>query len=229
MPRRPRLRLAGIPFHVIQRGNNRSACFHSEADYRRYLRDLLVQTRTHGVAVHAYALMTNHVHLLMTPDKDDGIGLAMKFLGQRYVQYFNRQHRRSGTLWEGRFRSCLVDNEGYLLWCHQYIESNPVRAGMVEHPGDYSWSSYRFNAHGVPNTLLTVHPCLEALGSTAEARRTAYRAMFPRELDAGLLAQIRGATNGGFALGSERFKREVARALGRVVTPRKKGPKARAQ
>ena len=229
MPRRPRLRLAGIPFHVIQRGNNRSACFLSEADYRRYLRDLLVQSRAHGVAVHAYVLMTNHAHLLMTPDKDDGIGLAMKFLGQRYVQYFNRKHHRSGTLWEGRFRSCLVDSEGYLLWCHQYIESNPVRAGMVGHAGDYPWSSYRFNAQGVPNALLTVHPSLEALGNTAEGRRTAYRAMFPRELDAGLLAQIRGATNGGFALGSERFKREVARTLGRVVTPRKKGPKARSQ
>src|SRR5690349_3669850 len=121
MPRRPRLRLAGTPFHVIQRGNNRSAWFFAEADYRRYLRDLLVQTRTHGVAVHAYVLMTNHAHLLMTSEKDDGVSQAMKALGQRYVQYFNRKYQRSGTLWEGRFRSCLVDSESYLLWVHQYI------------------------------------------------------------------------------------------------------------
>jgi putative transposase len=171
MPRRPRLRAAGIPFHVIQRGNNRSACFFGNQDRRLYLDHLCALTRKYQVAVHAYVLMTNHVHLLMTPKEPDGVGLVMKFLGQLYVQYINRTYRRSGSLWEGRFRSCLVDNEGYLLACHRYIECNPVRAGMVQHPADYPWSSFRANASGEPSSLVTAHPCIATLGRTPNERQ----------------------------------------------------------
>lgn len=227
MPRHARLRLAGIPFHVIQRGNNRSNCFFSERDYGRYLAYLQMLTRKHRVAVHAYVLMTNHVHLLMTPEAADGIGLVMKFLGQLYVQYVNRAHERSGSLWEGRFRSCLVDNESYALRCHSYIENNPVRAGMVGDPGDYPWSSYRANALGHPDALLALHPSVEALARSSTERQAAYRKLFADQLDPAAVAEIRAMTNGGYALGSEAFRRDVASALGRPVSPRKSGPKPR--
>ena len=225
MPRRPRLRLAGMPFHVIQRGHNRSACFFSERDYYCYLRELTVQAVHHNVAVHAYVLMTNHVHLLVTPASDDGLGQVMKVVGQRYVDYVNRTYGRSGTLWGGRFRSCLVDSEGYLLRCHQYIEMNPVRAGMIDHPAAYPWSSYRFNAEGVANPALTLHPAVTALGDSPERRRLAYRELFQQDLQSEWLAQIRDSTNGGHVLGSGSFQDKIARTLGRPVARQKRGPK----
>lgn len=141
MPRRARLSLPGIPWHIIQRGNSRSVCFYDEEDCRRYLDELSELAPRFGCAVHAYVLMTNHVHLLLTPVREDSAALLMKHLGQHYVQYVNRVYRRSGTLWEGRFRSCLTQSEDYVLACYRYIELNPVRAGMVRHPGDYRWSS----------------------------------------------------------------------------------------
>lgn len=142
MPRRARLRVAGLPLHLIQRGNNRSACFYADEDYTLYLHHLGELARKFRCAVHAYVLMTNHVHLLLSPVREDGPSLLMKHLGQRYVQYINKTYRRSGTLWEGRFRSSIVQERGYLLRCYRYIELNPVRAGMVRHPRDYRWSSY---------------------------------------------------------------------------------------
>ena len=227
MPRRPRLRLAGIPFHVIQRGHNRSACFFSERDRERYLHELSLQARHHRVAIHAYVLMTNHVHLLMTPETEDGIGQVMKVVGQRYVQYVNRTYDRLGTLWGGRFRSCLVDSESYLLRCHQYIEMNPVRAGMVDRPGAFRWSSHGFNAEGKPDELLATHSAVEALGRTSEERRQAYRDLFLQELDPTFLADIRDKTNAGDAFGSEAFQNALARTLGRTVTRQRRGPKRR--
>jgi putative transposase len=229
MPRRPRLRLAGMPFHVIQRGHNRAACFFSERDYHYYLRELAIQARHHDVAVHAYVLMTNHVHLLMTPARDDGPGQVMKVVGQRYVGYVNRAYGRSGTLWGGRFRSCLVDSEEYLLRCHQYIEANPVRAGMVDHPAKYPWSSYRFNAEGVPDPVLAMHPTVSALGRSPSERQLAYRELFFHELDPDWLAQIRDSTNGGHALGSEAFQARLARTLGHPAARQKRGPKPKSE
>ena len=217
MPRRPRLRIAGVPFHVIQRGNNRSPCFFAQADYYRYLGELGQLSREHGVAVHAYVLMTNHVHLLLTAQHENGVPQLMKFLGQRYVQYVNRRHERTGTLWEGRFRSCLVDSEGYLLTCHRYIETNPVRAGMVWHPADYPWSSYRANAEGFPTSLLTPHASIEALGTTPEERRAAYRALFEQDLAEPEIERIRTMTNAGFVLGSAQFEQRMAIELGKRV------------
>ena len=157
MPRRARIALPGIPWHIIQRGNNRSACFYADEDYQLYLRHLKELTEKFGCAVHAYVLMTNHVHLLLTPEKETSAALLMKNLGQRYVQYINRTYRRSGTLWEGRFRSCLTQTEDYVLACYRYIELNPVRANMVNHPREYPWSSYRGNGEGLSSELIIPH------------------------------------------------------------------------
>ncbi len=148
MPRKPRFNLIGVPQHVIQRGNNREPCFFSEDDYRRYLEDLTVTTKKYGCRVHAYVLMTNHVHLLITPMMDSAISQCMQALGRRYVKYINHTYKRTGTLWEGRYKSSLVDSDHYLLSCMRYIELNPIRACLVDHPGEYAWSSYGVNAQG---------------------------------------------------------------------------------
>lgn len=218
MPRRPRVMLPNVPLHIIQRGNNRQACFVADEDYRFYLDWLQEYAAKAGCQVHAYVLMTNHVHLLLSADSSNGAGTLMKALGQRYVQYFNRTYRRSGTLWEGRFRSCLTQEEDYLLACMRYIELNPVRAGMVEHPADYRWSSYRANAQGDASVLVKPHGLCLALGGDAAARQEAYRALFRYELAPGLVDKIRQATNGNVVLGDSRFGEQIARALGRRVT-----------
>ena len=147
----------------------------------------------------------------------------MKRLGQRYVQYINRTYQRSGTLWEGRFRSCIAQQENYLLICQRYIELNPVRAGIVIHPGEYRWSSYRINAQGEKDELLSYHPLYASLGQTREERLKAYRKLFRYELKPGVINEIRHATNGNYALGSDRFKEEISQALGRRVTLGKSG------
>lgn len=222
MPRRARILLPGVPVHLIQRGNNRSACFYAGEDYLFYLDHLNEQAAKHACQIHAYCLMTNHVHLLLTPGKTDSLGKLMKALGQRYVQYVNRTYRRSGTLWEGRFRSCLLQEDAYVLACYRYIELNPVRACMVEHPAEYRWSSYRVNAQGEEGCI-AAHALYLALGSQEDERRSAYRELFRHELDPGLIDEIRQATNGNFVLGDERFAAEVERVLGRRVARGKPG------
>jgi putative transposase len=228
MPRHARFMLARVPVHVIQRGHNRAACFFAAADYGRYLDHLQILAARFDCAVHAYCLMTNHVHLLLTPTTKAGCALVMKHLAQAYAQYVNRRYRRSGTLWEGRFRSCLTDSEGYLLACSRYIELNPVRAGMVRHPRDYPWSSYRCNAEGRADGRITPHECYLALAGDPAARRGAYRALCRAGLDAQTLDEIRLAANGGFVLGNRLFQDEVARRLGRRVTRGKPGRPATA-
>jgi putative transposase len=173
--------------------------------------------------VHAYVLMTNHVHLLLSPGAPGSVGALMKALGQRYVQAINRRYRRSGTLWEGRFRSCPTHDETYLLTCQRYIELNPVRAAMVAHPADYRRSSYRANAQGEINALVQPHDLYLALGRDAVERQQAYRELFRNQLDPGLIDEIRKATNGNFALGNQRFAEQIADALRRRVVPGKAG------
>jgi len=223
MPRRPRVVLPHTPLHIIQRGNNRQICFVADEDYRFYLDWLHEFAGKTGCRVHAYVLMTNHVHLLLSADRGDSVGALMKGLGQRYVQHFNRTYSRSGTLWEGRFRSCLIQAQDYLLACLRYIELNPVRAGMVKHPAEYRWSSYRANAQGQNDALLTPHEAYLALGVTEPMRQAAYRELFHSELEPALVEQIRTASNGNFALGNARFAAQTAAALGRRVTPGKPG------
>ena len=217
MPRRARLSLPGIPWHIIQRGKNRSVCFHAEADYQFYLHYLKEFADRFGCAVHAYVLMTNHVHLLLTPAREDSAGLLMKHLGQRYVQYINRTYRRSGTLWEGRFRSCLTQSEDYVLACYRYIELNPVRAAMVMKPQDYRWSSYHANGLGRANALISPHEEYRRLGRSEGDRREAYRALCRAHVDEALVEEIRDATNGNYALGNKRFQKQIEKALGRRV------------
>ena len=223
MPRRPRLTLPNVPLHLIQRGNNRQACFVADEDYQNYLDWLGEYAGKTGCRIHAYVLMTNHVHLLVSAERGGASGELMKALGQRYVQYFNKTYRRSGTLWEGRYRSCLTQAEPYLLACQRYIELNPVRAAMVEHPASYRWSSYRANAQGETDPLITTHALYRALGDNATSRQAAYRELFREELEAGVVDQIRHATNGNYALGSQLFGEQIAQALKQRAQPGKPG------
>ncbi|EKD38271.1 MAG: putative transposase [uncultured bacterium] len=223
MPRRPRITIPGIPVHLIQRGNNRQACFYAGEDYRNFLELLKESAGESECAVHAYVLMTNHVHLLVTPTRKSSAGTLMKRLGQRYVQYINRTYQRSGTLWEGRYRSCIAQQERYLLICQKYIELNPVRAGFVEHPGEYLWSSYRANAQGAESDLLNRHSMYLKLGRTHAARLAAYRVLMRSPLASETADEIRNATNGNYALGDEGFRKEVESILGRRITRGKPG------
>ncbi len=210
--------LPDVAVHIIQRGNNRTTCFFSEEDYAGYLFHLGRLASRFGCAVHAWCLMTNHVHLLVTPSAADSCALLMKNLGQRYVQQVNRVRKRSGTLWEGRFRSSLVQSESYLLTCYRYIELNPVRAGMVAHPRDYPWSSYRVNAEGARNGLVTPHFEYLRLGESRDARHVAYRELVAEQSGDEKTGEIRAATNGGYALGDQSFQAQVGQAVGRPAT-----------
>lgn len=218
MPRRARLCVPGIPWHITQRGNNRGPCFFADEDYRHYLSALGEVAATSGCAVHAYVLMTNHVHLLLTPRRAESAGMLMKHLGQRYVQYVNRCYGRSGTLWEGRYRSCLAQSEAYVLACYRYIELNPVRAGIVDHPGEYLWSSHGANGYEKDDSLITPHEEYLRLGPDDDERRCHYRALFRSHLDRASIAEIREATNSNYALGTDLFKAEIERMLKRRAT-----------
>jgi putative transposase len=223
MPRRPRIAVAGIPWHIIQRGNNRSACFFTDDDYLYYLDQLQQQSANFGCAVHAYCLMTNHVHLLLTPEAITSASLMMKNLGQRCVQRINRTYRRSGTLWEGRFKSCLAQDEGYALNCYRYVELNPVRAGMVTRPKDYQWSSFRFNGEGENSEFLIPHSSYVGLGGTVMERLKSYNALIKSHMDERQLNEIRKATNGNYVLGDSHFEQEIEQHLERRVTAGRPG------
>lgn len=214
MPRRPRIKLADIPQHLVQRGVNREPCFFAEEDYHCYLHWLAEAAVDWRCGIHAYVLMTNHVHLLMTPETPDGPAKLMQSVGRRYVQYINRVYRRSGTLWEGRFKSSAIQSESYLLQCQRYIELNPVRAGMVNDPAHYRWSSYRHNGLGQENQRLTHHSLYESLGPEQNSRLSAYRELFRSELDGDVIVDIRSALRQGQPLGSEKFKEIISSAAG---------------
>ena len=227
MSRLPRLTLPGYPHHIVQRGNNRQAFFGDVADYQRLLDELKAQAAAHQVAVHAYVLMTNHLHLLVTPETADGVPLMMQGLGRAYVRYFNRRHDRSGTLWEGRYRSTLIEAERHLLACMAYIDLNPVRAGLAADPADYPWSSH---AHGVGlrgDPLVTPHPLYWALGNTPFARERAYADLVHAGLDAGQHTDLARAVHSGWALGGADFVRDLQRRAERRVVraPRGRPPK----
>lgn len=228
MTRRARLLLPGTPLHLIQRGNNRSVCFADGDDCLAYLTLLEEVSRACSVDIHAYVLMTNHVHLLATPRVDpQAVSAMMKRIGQGYVQRFNRRYRRTGTLFEGRFRSCLVGETRYLLACHAYIELNPVRAGMVGHPGEYRWSSYAGNAQGRPDPIITPHAVIHDLGHTPTQRQAGYRELFRQHLAEGLVDEIRQVTHSGLVLGTPHFQQQVAELLGRRTVRGTPGRKPR--
>lgn len=225
MARLPRYGLPGQPQHVIQRGNNRGPIFFAQEDYSFFLECLQDAGERCACAIHAYVLMTNHVHLLVTPDAADGISKLMQMVGRRYVQYVNFTYQRTGTLWEGRYKAVPMDSEQYLFTCYRYIETNPVRAGMVTHPRGYRWSSYHCNADGKPDALLTAHSLYQALGDDDVSRRAAYRKLFSADIAEDDLTAVRETINKGWALGGERFKREIEAVAARRVSPLLRGGK----
>lgn len=213
MPRPRRLNLVGIPQHITQRCNNRQACFFDNEDRQIYLALLQRAARRRGCDIHAFVLMTNHVHILATPSVADGVSRLMQDVGREYVRYINSTYGRSGTLWEGRFKSSPVDSAEYCLICYQYIEMNPVRAAMVDMPDHYRWSSYRCNALGQDNELITPHEEWMALGVDDCSRCAAYRALFEDAPKKSQIDQIRYTNRKGLPLGRDSFKSQVEAQL----------------
>ncbi|MGF1643407.1 MAG: transposase [Thiotrichales bacterium] len=223
MPRRPRIHLDGVPLHIVQRGHNREPCFFGEEDYQAYLHWLGDALKREQCALHAYVLMTNHVHLLITPERAESVPRLMIALGRRYVQYINTTYRRTGTLWDSRYKSSVIQAETYLLACQRYIELNPVRAGMVDDPAHYRRSSYRHNALGQANGYLTPHPLYLAIASDAQERLVAYRALFRSQLDREAIDDIRLALNQSQPLGDSRFYAKIEAVTGQRREPKPRG------
>ena len=223
MPRKPRLYDPNIPRHIAQRGNNRSACFFAPSDFALYINALSEALDKHQVKLHAFVLMTNHVHLLMTPCDSQCISKVMQDVGRIYVRIINSIYRRTGTLWEGRHKASPISSEEYLLVCQRYIELNPVRAKMVEHPGDYRWSSFQANGVGKTIQCLTPHPTYLALGSSALDRQYAYRALFDVAIPPQQLHTLMNCLQHNYPMGNDRFKAEIEAALQRKIGQLKPG------
>ena len=228
MARLPRLAIPGYPHHVIQRGNNRQPIVLDDADRTRLLEGIRAQAAAARVAVHAYVLMDNHLHLLLTPQSGEGIAQMMQALGRGYVRQFNRRHGRSGTLFEGRYRSGLIESERHLLACMVYIDLNPVRAGMAVRPEDYPWSSYRHHAGIRHDDWLTPHPLYWALGNTPFARQAAYADLVRAGLDERQRAEIGQSAHSGWALGCAEFVADLEKRTHHRLSPRTAGrPRSR--
>ena len=218
MPRSPRLLIPGVPLHVVQRGNNRALTFRTTWDFQLYRETLLEASRRFNCAIHAYALMTNHVHLLVSSDDDTGVSRMMHAVGTRFVRRVNTRYGRTGTLWEGRFKSALIDSERYFFACTRYVELNPVRARLVHEPAEYDWSSHRHNAYGGRDALITPHPLYLALGALPARRHEAYRALFREPLEDSTLGAIRRATARGRVVGDEPFVEQIETTLERPLS-----------
>lgn len=210
MARMPRFFVPGLPLHVIQRGNDRTPIFGGPDDLAFFRACVEDAASKHGVALHAYVFMNNHIHLLVTPGTASSLPKTMQGIGRVYVQYFNSRHHRSGTLWEGRYKAAIVDDERYLLTCMRYIELNPVRAGMVASPAEYRWSSHRANAWAVVDKLIRPHPVYCHLGESEAARTAAYRDLFRSSISRDEMCIIRDATQNAWALGSAAFREKIA-------------------
>jgi len=223
MARQPRLTVAAYPHHVIQRGNDRQLIVRDDADRERLLGLFTEQARIFKVAVHAYVIMDNHFHLLATPETDDGLPKFMQAVGRSYVRYFNSRHGRTGTLWEGRYRSNLIESERYLLACMVYIDLNPVRAGMVAQPGDFKWSSYRYTVGQASYQLVTPHALFWGLGNTPFAREAAYAELVQRGLAQSHKDQLTQSALSGWALGSADFLFTLRQSTARRLLPGKAG------
>ncbi len=223
MARQPRFFAPEVPLHVIQRGNNRSILFAASRDYRFFLDCLGEASRERGLAIHAYVLMTNHVHLLATPRDRDSLPKVMQSVGRRYVQRFNQAHQRTGTLWEGRYKACAIDSERYFFTCMRYVELNPVRAGIVQDPGGYRWSSYQSNAAGATDLLVAPHSIYLQLDRSPAERQGAYARLFGSEISRSDIDAIREATNKNWALGGKSFLAWLKAMSGRRATPARRG------
>ena len=213
MPRKPRFYLPDIPIHVVQRGHSREPVFFEDSDYKAYLHWFLEAVERYHCQVHAFVLMTNHIHFLITPKNKDTISRVMQYVGRYYVPYINYHYGTSGTLWEGRYKASLVQEDNYLLSCMRYIELNPVRANMVSHPQDYPWSSYHANAEGKNIKLIRSHPVYQALGKSKTERLDAYKALFKAHIPDDEIKTIRRAWETGTPLGNDYFKEKIERKL----------------
>jgi len=225
MARKPRICPAGYAQHIVQRGNNRCICFASEEDYVAYAHWLAEGAKKYDIAIHAWVMMTNHTHLLVTPSDDNTVSLMMQYLGRHYVRRFNHVYNRTGTLWEGRFRSSLIDSERYVLACYRYVENNPVKAKMVASPGEYRWSSYHTNARGIDSSMLTAHPCYDQLAKSKQARLQAYSQLFDNPDADSLDTEIHWGVTKNLAAGSEKFKAEIQSLTGVAQALKPRGPK----
>jgi len=227
MPRKPRFFLPGVPAHIVQRGNNRQPIFFDESDYGAYLNWLKQAMDRYDCELHAYVLMTNHVHLLMSPHETESISRALQYLGRRYVPYINHQYGRTGTLWEGRFKASLVQEEHYVMACYRYIELNPVRAGMTALPEQYRWSSHRMNAFGENDGLITPQAQYQALAATPTERATAYQQLFKTSLDDQTVTNLRQCLQTGTPLGNDRFREQIEATLKVSVGQARRGRPAK--
>ena len=223
MARQPRFELPGQTQHIIQRGNNRQEIFTSDRDYRFYLDKLNEKSIEHRLYIHAYVLMPNHTHILATPQNEKSISKVLQSLGRCYAQYYNYIHDRTGTIFEGRYRATLVDADTYLLPCYQYIELNPVRAGLCRNPADYFWSSHRHNALGINDHIITPHRKYLSLASESSTCHSAYKSLFKIDLNAITVEEITEATNKSWVLGSKNFKHSIEQILNRRSSPKPRG------
>lgn len=223
MPRRSRMYLPGYTYHIFQRGNNRKACFFEEENYHVYLNYIGDSLRRYGVYLHAYCLMTNHVHLLITPSETGSISNLMKVASSRYAHYVNKKYSRTGSLWEGRHKSSAVESEKYLLKCSRYIELNPVAAKMVDSPGHYVWTSYHRNAFGIYDQLITPHTVYLGLGKSAGERCSNYRELFHQALSEKDKVAIREALYYSMPFGSDEFRDQIECRIGRPVGHARRG------
>ncbi len=223
MARLPRYFVKCQAQHIIQRGNNREPIFVAVDDYPFYLECLQDAAKRYELSIHAYVLMTNHVHILASPKIKGSIPKTLQSVGRRYVQYFNYTYERTGTLWEGRYKATVIDSERYLLTCMRYIELNPVRADMVNHPREYPWSSYAANADGKENKLLTQHALYRQLGTNIAERQSVYRQLFRAAIGRADLEALREATNKGWVLGNDRFREKIEQLSERRTTPKPRG------
>jgi putative transposase len=223
MARLPRLTVPGYPHHIIQRGNNRQSIFATSADYETLLALLEEHARKSGVAIHAYVLMSNHFHLLATPDTAAGIPEMMQSVGRRYVRYFNQRQGRTGTLWEGRYRSTLIQAERYLLACMAYIDLNPVRAGMAEAVGEYPWSSYSHYVGRRNDRLISPHSIYWELGNTPFAREAAYAGLVHSGISAAEQTAMTDSVLRGWALGEPDYVADLQKRTARRVSMARAG------
>ena len=223
MARLPRLVVANQPHHIIQRGNDRQLIFRDTDDYTVFLARLNDAAKQYQVAINAYVLMSNHLHLLASPSDPEGLARMMQWIGRHYVPYFNRKYARAGTLWQGRYKATVLDSERYFIMCSRYIELNPVRAGIVADPFGYAWSSYAHHVGSKSDPIITDHPLYWALGNTPFEREAAYRGLFEHALTEKDVHALSEATRKGWALGSEQFKVALEKKVSRRVRPAKRG------
>jgi len=217
MARLPRIVVPGQPLHIMHRGNNRQNIFESDEDMFRIRDDIAVSLKKADCSLHAYVIMTNHLHFLLTPNNEKALASFMQSVANRYVRFFNADRKRTGTIWEGRFKSCLVESDRYAMTLYRYIERNPVRAGLVESVADYRWSSYHANALGKKDLLVTEHPLYSALGKTPSARQHQYQKLFDEPVMKQQDEQIDTATMKGEVLGSKVFHQRIGTLVGRIT------------